>query len=153
MQIRLAVRTSPTVVHNAAYQKRFWDAVAGDWWPAQHVLEQIKLLVNRILSTAQKQHSFLALGETMLTSARLALLEWDLKKVDQLFSQAESLGHEEGMGWLVSRVSRERDKMLVEMDRWESLRELQAPLVERAKMAGLQDYVRHALRVGVLQNE
>jgi tetratricopeptide (TPR) repeat protein len=99
----------------------------------QEVLNDINLLINRLLKFAEAQNSFRLLAETSLLQGKLALIQMNLGEARQLFTKAERIAEEHRLHLLARVISTEHDKLLEQLEKWEDLRKVKAPVSERLK--------------------
>lgn len=103
------------------------------------VLEEIEQLANQLLEIASHQNSFSLLAETYLLESKLALIKLDLRKAQQLLTQAQMIAEEKGLKKLAVNLSNEHDSLLMQLNKWKNLAERRASLSERLEMVKLED--------------
>jgi len=103
------------------------------------ILEEIKPLIKKLLDLSEKSHSFWILGETYLLQAKLALLNFNVKGARRFLTQAQKIAESYGIKRLAMQISQQHDELLRQMSRWEYLKESDASLSERWKLAGLNE--------------
>jgi tetratricopeptide (TPR) repeat protein len=110
------------------------------------ILEEIKPLITQLLDFSERSHSFWILGETYLLQAKLALINLEIKKARQLLTQAQKIAESYGINRLAMQISHEHDKLLKQIKLWEKLKELDAPLSERWKLASINEQIEKMVR-------
>ncbi|MBD3189521.1 MAG: tetratricopeptide repeat protein [Candidatus Heimdallarchaeota archaeon] len=105
----------------------------------ESVLEEIEELANKLLEIASQQNSFSLLAETYLLESKLALIKLDLRKAQQLLTQAQMIAEEKGLKKLAVNLSNEHDSLLMQQKKWKELAERRASLTERLEMVKLED--------------
>ena len=101
------------------------------------ILKELNGYILNLLEFAKEQNSFSILGETYLLQARLALINFNFSEARQLFSKAQSLAERYGIKFLAMKISAEHDELLKDLELWETLKEKNASVVERLRLAHL----------------
>ncbi|MFX1311570.1 MAG: tetratricopeptide repeat protein [Promethearchaeota archaeon] len=102
------------------------------------VLNDLIPLINKMLQFAEKQNSYLWLSETKLLQAKLALIQMKVEEAKQLLTHAQRIAELHGLSLLASKISNEHDNLLIQLHEWENLREMDAPMSERIKLASFE---------------
>ncbi|MFX0092263.1 MAG: tetratricopeptide repeat protein [Candidatus Hodarchaeota archaeon] len=110
------------------------------------ILQDVKPLTQRLFEIARQQHSYSLLAETYVLKARLALMDLNIQETRQLFTQAQFIAEEKGLGRLALKISTEHDVLLEQLNTWEEIRKQNASLSERADLALLEDILKHMIR-------
>ncbi|MFX1478658.1 MAG: tetratricopeptide repeat protein [Promethearchaeota archaeon] len=105
------------------------------------LLNEINPLIVRLLELAENFHSYWILSETYLLQAKLSLLTFDMKKAQWFLTQAQNIADTYGIKQLGMKISYEYDKLVKQLKDWENLKELEASLPERLKLAGLKEQI------------
>lgn len=105
------------------------------------ILDEITPLINKMLKIAENRSSYLWLAETKLLEGKLALIQMDVDKVKQLFTQAQNVAELNGLNLLAIKISSEYDKLLEQINVWDNLKERNAPLSERIKLASIDGVI------------
>lgn len=103
----------------------------------EEVLEEINLLVKKLFETAEKQNSHSLMVETYILESKLALIELDTTKAQQLLSQARILAEEKGMRTLAIKVSNEHDDLIVQIEKLGEMITKDTSLMERLEFTKL----------------
>ncbi len=103
------------------------------------VLDEINLNITKLLSIAEKSHSYLIYCETFILQAKLALINFDIKAARRFLTQAQKIADSYGIKRLAMKISYEHDELLRQIKIWERLKESGAPLSERWELAGLNE--------------
>ncbi|MHA2168995.1 MAG: tetratricopeptide repeat protein [Candidatus Kariarchaeaceae archaeon] len=110
------------------------------------ILMEIKQLIQKLFTTAKDKNSHSLLGETYLLQAKLALVDTDITKAQQLLTQAQLSCEEKGLQKLAMKASAEHDVLLAELNKWEELMQKQAPLQERLTQAKIADLMQSVIQ-------
>ena len=115
------------------------------------VLNELTYYISRLLDIAEKQHSYLVFCETFILRAKLALVNFNMKTARRYLTQAQKIAESYGMKRLAMKISYEHDELLRQIKIWEKLKELEAPLSERWKVAGLNEQMRHMVKKRMIE--
>ncbi|MFW9819708.1 MAG: tetratricopeptide repeat protein [Candidatus Thorarchaeota archaeon] len=110
------------------------------------VLDELNHYISKLLTIAEKSHSYLVFCETFILQAKLALLNYDIKAARQFLTQAQKIAEKYGIKRLVMKISFEHDELLKQLNLWEKLKKSEAPLTERWKLAGVMDQMEKIVR-------
>jgi len=99
------------------------------------VLEEIKPVITRLLKISEEQHSYRYIAETKLLQAKLALIQMDIEKAEQLLTLAQQLAEKHGLQLIAQKISHEHDKVLDQLEVWDKVKKEEAPISERIKLA------------------
>jgi tetratricopeptide (TPR) repeat protein len=105
------------------------------------ILGELNPLITRLLRISETQHSYLYLANTKLLQAKLALIQLDFEGAKILFTQAQRIAEEHGLSLLSMKISIEHDELLDQLNMWERIREKNAPLSERVKLASFDSVI------------
>ncbi|MHA1671778.1 MAG: tetratricopeptide repeat protein [Promethearchaeota archaeon] len=109
------------------------------------VLEDLSILLEKLITIAKNLNSFWILAETYLLQAKFALLKGDLNSARKKLTEAQDLSEKNNLKLLGEKISYEYDKILQNLKVWESLIENNAPLKERIELAELNIHVENML--------
>ena len=110
------------------------------------VLDEINQYINKLLAIAEKSHSYKVFCETFLLKAKLALINFNVKAARRFLTQAQKIAELYGIKQLAKKISHEHDELLKQIKMWEKLKESEAPLSERWKLAGLNGQIENMVR-------
>jgi tetratricopeptide (TPR) repeat protein len=99
------------------------------------VLEEIKPVITRLLKISEEQHSYRYIAETKLLQAKLALIQMDIEKAEQLLTLAQQLAEKHGLQLLAQKISHEHDKLLDQLEIWDKVKKEETPISELIKLA------------------
>ena len=105
------------------------------------VLDELNPLINKTIKIAEKQNAYSWLAETNLLQAKLALIQMDFDKAKQLLTKSQRIAEFHGLNLLASKISYEHDNLLEQLNEWENLQKLNAPMSERMKLASFDGVV------------
>ncbi|MFW9999060.1 MAG: tetratricopeptide repeat protein [Candidatus Hermodarchaeota archaeon] len=109
------------------------------------ILEELQSFITQLLDIAEKSRSHLLLAETYLLQARLSLIVLNIKEARRFLTQAQQIAERHNYKLLAMKVSNEQEKLLKQLDVWEKLKESNAPLTERMKLAHIEDQIQGML--------
>jgi len=101
-------------------------------------LKKIDPIITRLYKIAEKQHSHLWLAETKLLQAKLALIQMKIEEGQKLLTQSQRIAELHGLNLLAMKISSEHDKLLKQIDVWNTLKIENAPMSERVKLASIE---------------
>ncbi|MFW9773960.1 MAG: tetratricopeptide repeat protein, partial [Candidatus Thorarchaeota archaeon] len=107
------------------------------------ILFEINHYIAKLLTIAEKQHSYFVFCETFILQAKLALLNFDIKSARLFLTQAQKIAESYNMKRLAMKISFEHDDLLKRLNLWERLKETEAPFSERWKLARLDEQIKN----------
>jgi tetratricopeptide (TPR) repeat protein len=110
------------------------------------VLEELNHYIAKLLTIAEKSHSYLVFCETFILQAKLALINFNMKAARRLLTQAQKIAESYGIKRLAMKISHEHDELLRQLNEWERLKKLEVPLSERWKLAGLNNQMENMVK-------
>jgi len=110
------------------------------------ILDELQQYISQLLEISEKIHSYIFMAETYLLQARYSLLTLSLKESKRFFTQARQIAEKWGFSQLSMKISKERDKFLKQMNKWEKLKESDAPINERMELAQLDKQIERMLQ-------
>ena len=105
------------------------------------VLDDLNPLIIRILKVAENQNAYLWLAETKLLKGKLALIQMDIEKAKQLFTDAQRIAELHGLNLLALKISNEHDNLLEQLNVWDNLKISNAPISERIELASFDGVI------------
>ncbi|MFX1417427.1 MAG: tetratricopeptide repeat protein [Promethearchaeota archaeon] len=109
------------------------------------ILEEIHLLITKLLDLSEKSRSYWVLGESYLLNAKLALIQLRLNEARKLLTQGQKVAEKYGMTLLARKISHEHDELLKRLDMWENLRESKISMSERIKLSQLNEQMENVV--------
>ena len=113
---------------------------------SSEVLDEVNYYISKLLTIAEKRHSYDLLGKTFIFQAKLALMNFDMKAARQYLTQAQKIAESYGIKKLAIKISFEHDELLKQTKVWENLKESGASLSERWKFSGLSEQMENMVR-------
>jgi tetratricopeptide (TPR) repeat protein len=105
------------------------------------IIDEINPLINKIYKIAEKQNAHSWLADSKLLEAKLALIQMNFDKTKQLLIQAQRIAELNGLTTLALKISSEHDNLLEQVNEWKNLKNSNAPLSERIKLAAFNRVV------------
>ncbi len=115
------------------------------------VLDELNHYIAKLLTIAEKSHSYLVFCETFILQAKLALINFNLKAARRYLTQAQKIAESYGIKRLAMKISHEHDELLRQIKMWENLKESEASLSERWKFAGLNEQMENMARKRMIE--
>ncbi len=110
------------------------------------IFAELNKYITKLLTIAEKQHSYFVFCETFILQAKLALLNFDIKSARLFLTQAQKIAESYSMKRLAMKISFEHDQLLKQLNLWEKLKESGSSLSERWKLAGLNAQMENMVR-------
>ncbi|MHA1191484.1 MAG: tetratricopeptide repeat protein [Promethearchaeota archaeon] len=113
---------------------------------SSEALDELNHNIAKLLTIAEKTRSYLVFCETFILQAKLALTNFDVKTARRFLTQAQKIAESHGIKRLAMKISHEHDELLRHIKMWENLKESDAPLSERWKLAGLNEQMENMVK-------
>ena len=114
------------------------------------LLNELEPLIMHLLSVAEKTQSHWIQVETYLFQAKLALLSYDMKKSRRFLTQAQQIAEKYNLNKLALEISSEHKNLIDHLELWEQLKDSEAPISERFKLAQVSEQVERMHRARVM---
>ncbi len=111
------------------------------------VLLEAQTLAGKINILAQHQSSLSLNVNTLILQAKFAMVKGNLSTAEKFLDQAKKQAEKNNLGFLISKVSEERQHLEEEYSSWQKLIQDNAPFQERLKKAEIKDYIKEALNL------
>ncbi|MFX1532544.1 MAG: tetratricopeptide repeat protein [Promethearchaeota archaeon] len=102
------------------------------------ILNELNPLIRRWHNIAEKTQSHLWLAETKLLQAKVALINMEIEEGKKLMTEAQRLAEMHGLTKLAQRISYEHDTLLEQINKWETLKNTDAPISKRVQLASIK---------------
>jgi len=99
------------------------------------ILDEITPLITKSLEMAELVRNYAWLAETKLLQAKLALIQMKTEEARRLMVEAQHIAELHGLNLLAWGISSEHDKLLEQVDVWDTVKKEEAPMAERIKLA------------------
>ena len=103
------------------------------------ILAELNHYISKLLTIAEKQHSYLVFCETFILQAKLALLNFDIKSTRLFLTQAQQIAESYSMKRLAMKISFEHDELLRKTKMWENLKISEVSISERLELTGVNE--------------
>ena len=110
------------------------------------VLGEIEPIIISLLKYAETRRSYYWFVEVKILQAKLSLITFEMKKSQRFLTQAQQIAEKYDLKRLILRIAQENEDFQQKLVQWEKLKENDAPMAERLKLARLNDQIE-----GVLQ--
>jgi len=129
------------------------DLLLAEYWTYNNneVLEEINQIIAQLLTIAEKSHSYRVFCETFILQAKLDLLTFDTKAARRFLTQAQKIAESHGIKRLAMKISHEHDELIRQLKTWEKLKESEASLSERWKLAGLNNQMENMVKKRIIE--
>jgi tetratricopeptide (TPR) repeat protein len=107
----------------------------------EEILREVKDLTKRLHEIAKEQSSHSLLTETYVLQSKLALLEMDVNKAQDLLNVALLNAEDKGLRTLAIKIYSEKTLLDTQIEKWKFLIKRKAPLRERLELTRLEDLI------------
>ncbi|MHA2226738.1 MAG: tetratricopeptide repeat protein [Candidatus Hodarchaeales archaeon] len=107
----------------------------------EEILDEVKNLTNKLLTIAKQQSSYSLLAETYILQSKLALLEMNIEKAQDLLDVALLNAEDKGLRNLAIKIYSEKTLLETEIEKWKHLIKQKAPLNDRLELTRLEDLI------------
>ena len=112
----------------------------------EEILIELKEVVSRLQNIAEGQNSSIWLAKTYWLQSKIALLEFDLERSQELLTQAEIITNEKGLRKLLNKISSERDILLSQFNKWEKVLEQKPSVREIIELTQIEEMVERMIQ-------
>ncbi len=105
------------------------------------ILNDIQPLLERLLNESRRTNSSLLLAQTNLLQGKIALLKMNMGDARQYITQAQDIAEKHGLQLLAQSISKEHDKLLETLDKFENIDKLDMAFSERLDLASFDDVI------------
>ncbi|MFX0014384.1 MAG: tetratricopeptide repeat protein [Promethearchaeota archaeon] len=112
----------------------------------EEILMELKEVVFRLVSVAEGQNSYIWLAKTYWLQSKIALLEFDLERSQELLTQAELIANEKGLTKLLNKISSERDILLNQFNKWEHVLDQKPSVSEIIELTQIEAMVERMIQ-------
>jgi tetratricopeptide (TPR) repeat protein len=114
------------------------------------ILDELNPLISQYLNLAEKMHSYLELCGAKFLQAKLALVQLKFDESKRLFSQAQNLAELHNFQYFAQRISSEHDLLIEQQEIWDNIKEINAPISERIKLAAFDGILKRVQGIRAL---
>lgn len=108
----------------------------------EEILDEIGVLIKKLLNLADKGHSFLLFTEFYYFKAKFSLLQLKLSQARKEFTEAQKIAKKYSLSRLEFKISKEHDDLLKKYDIWQNLKANKSNITDRLKLLSLHDDLR-----------
>ncbi|MFW9822306.1 MAG: tetratricopeptide repeat protein [Candidatus Thorarchaeota archaeon] len=105
------------------------------------ILEDIQPYLELLLKESERSNSYSLQSHTNLFQGKLSLLQMNMGDARRYLTQAEKISDEHGLQLLAREISKEHDKLLEQLNKWEALKKEEISMPERLSLAGLNNSI------------
>jgi tetratricopeptide (TPR) repeat protein len=107
----------------------------------EEILDEVKILTQKLFNTAKEQSSHLLLAETYVLQSKLALLEMNIENAQSLLQLALLTAEERGLRSLAIKIYSEKTSLDAQIEKWKHLVKQKASINERLELTRLDDLI------------
>ncbi|MFX1531527.1 MAG: tetratricopeptide repeat protein [Promethearchaeota archaeon] len=105
------------------------------------ILDDIIPLIDKLLKETKRTKSISLYSYTLLLQGQISLLQMNMGDARRYLTQAQEIAESHGLQLLARAISSEHDRLLEQLNKWETLKNTKAPISERMDLALLDDTV------------
>ncbi|MFX1531672.1 MAG: tetratricopeptide repeat protein, partial [Promethearchaeota archaeon] len=105
------------------------------------ILEEIHPLITQLLAFSKEQKSYGTLATAKLAEAKVKLIQMDFNGTKKLLTEAQKIAELHGYTLMAQKISSEHDNLLDQIKSWDELKERDASIEERIKMASINGVI------------
>ncbi len=117
------------------------------------VIFEMKPFLEKLIDLSQQWESDYHLAEAYVLQGKLSLLTFDIKTARRFLMQAHRIAERRGYKGVAEEIASLQDDLKGKLDTWERLKETNAPLSERIKLARLDDHIDGQFRTKIMKME
>jgi hypothetical protein len=119
----------------------------------EQVLKEVRSHLDKLHEIAEGQKSYPWLVQVYWLQSRLALLELNVGKAQDLLNQAEELAESRGLDRLVSFISREKFQLTDQLGKWQRFFDHQPPLKDVVAFTQFEDLLERVIQNRLYRKE
>ncbi|MHA1584647.1 MAG: tetratricopeptide repeat protein [Promethearchaeota archaeon] len=105
------------------------------------IMKELQDFLHHLLLIARDQHNYTLWVKIYFIQAKLALVKLDIISARQFLTQAQNQAEKQGLYLLARKISAEHDKILEQMNIWESFTKESSSFGERLELSNLENHV------------
>ena len=111
-----------------------------------NIVNEIKFLINKIEHIAQNINSNFYLIEAFVLQGKIALITFEIKEARRFLIQAQKIAERNGYKKLALEISNLHEEMIEQLEIWDYLKEINAPVSRRMELAHLSEDINNIIR-------
>ena len=113
----------------------------------EEVLEEINHLVEKLSQLTEENNSVSSKLDVMIIKSKLALIDGDLNKADELLKNSLAMAKEYQLGYTETRINKEKKLLEGDLDKWNALVKRGASIKEKMDLLNYKDYISKSLKI------
>lgn len=105
----------------------------------EEIIREAREITTRLIKIAEKQHSYWLLSEVYLLQSKLALLELDIPRAQNMLQKSYNIAKERDLTKLTEIISQEQQALMIQVQQWEKSTQLKTPVKERIELSQLEE--------------
>ncbi|MFX1455363.1 MAG: tetratricopeptide repeat protein [Promethearchaeota archaeon] len=105
------------------------------------MLREIYPLLEQLYKISEEQNMYGILAEAKLLEAKVALIQLEFEEAQKLLTHAQRVAELYGLDLMAQKISSEHDNYLQKVNEWKNLKEKDAPVSERLKLAEVEGVI------------
>ncbi|MHA2139136.1 MAG: tetratricopeptide repeat protein [Candidatus Hodarchaeales archaeon] len=119
----------------------------------ESVLNEVKILSNKLQSISKENNSYWLLTETYLLQYKLALMELNIESAQELLNEAEKIAKEKNFVKLLKTITIEQDLLVNQLEDWKRIIDQKPSIRERIELTQLETIFERMLNKKLYHNE
>ncbi len=107
-----------------------------------NIISEIKPLIEKLIALAQKSGLYYFLIDAYILHGKLALIMFDIESSRRFLTQARRMSERHGYIGLAEEITGLHEAMMENLNTWEQMERINAPLSERMELARLNDHLK-----------
>jgi tetratricopeptide (TPR) repeat protein len=112
----------------------------------EEILMELKEILSRLRNVAEGQNSYIWLAKTYWLQSKIALLEFDLERSQELLTEAKIITNEKGLIKLLNKISSEHEILLNQFNKWEKVLEQKPSVSEIIELTQIEEMVERMIQ-------
>jgi len=115
------------------------------------VIDEMRSIISELIDIAQIWGSERYLMEGLTLQGKLALISFDIKSGKRYLTQARLIAERHGFKRMADEIVHLYDDLLGNLDKWEQMKQNNAPIFERIELAGLNENALNQFRNKIMK--
>jgi len=112
-----------------------------------NIVDEIKPLIIKLLDFAKIINSFYYFIEANIIQAKLALITFEINNARRFLTQAQRMAERHGYSKLAIEIVDLHKELIKQSEKWDYLKEINAPMSKRMELANLNENLNDLIRV------
>lgn len=110
------------------------------------ILDDIHPVITKLIKESERRNSYSVQAQTYLLQGKISLITFKIKEARRFLTQAERIAERHGLVQLVTEISSLHEDITQQLEIWENLEEINAPVSKRMELAHLSKDLAKSIR-------